>query len=198
MSKFIQNSFLKLQNLGKLASQGGAKDTNENDSYELSSTSDPAVSTLDIKTVLNLNSMNLKDFIDYFDSPDLKQELENQQSVLVLKMQVSGLYDDLDSEVLENLSEKCLNKSIVISIKLESCDKVSIYWKSKDVQQFITLRYYGEEFTENDRKIYAFVADYLASSLSRGQLGTSLIKYIELALTFDVLGFSAVIVLNIS
>ncbi|CAG9811012.1 unnamed protein product [Chironomus riparius] len=36
MSKFIQNSFLKLQNLGKLASQGGAKDTNET-YYELTS-----------------------------------------------------------------------------------------------------------------------------------------------------------------
>ena len=132
----------------------------------------PSVSTLEIKTVTNSSYKNLQYIINLFDSIDLKEELEDKTTVLFLKIHVSDLFDDLNSEAVEEICRKCFKKSIVIFVASENCDKSLIYWKSKDIQQLITLKHYKEEFTENDSKIYKFVADYLAKSLSRGELGT--------------------------
>jgi len=132
------------------------------------------VSTLEIKRLTILCCNKLQNLINLFDSTDLKQELEDQTTVLLLKIQVSDLFDDIDPIVLEDISRKCFNKSIVIFVTSENSNKASIYWKSKDIQQLITLVHYEDELTENDNKIYKFVADYLATSLSKGELGKNL------------------------
>jgi len=132
------------------------------------------LSTLEIKTLISLDCKNLQNLLDLFDSIELKQELEDQTTVLLLKIPVSDLFDDIDPVVLEEINRKCFNKSIIVFVTSENSNKASIYWKSKDIQQLITLVHYEEEFTENDSKIYKFVADYLATSLSKCELGKNL------------------------
>jgi len=142
--------------------------TNENNA------AGPSVSTFEIKTLTKTDCNNLQKFINLFDSDELKHELEDQSTVLLLKIPVSDLFDDIDPVVLEEINRKCFNKSIIIFVTSENSNKASIYWKSKDVQQLITLVHYEEEFTENDSKIYKFIADYLAKSLSKDELGKNL------------------------
>ena len=134
----------------------------------------PSVSALEIKTVTKTDCKNIQNLKDLFDSVELKQEFEDQTTVLLLKIPVNDLFDDLDPIVLKEINRKCFNKSIVMFVTSENSNKASIYWKSKDIQQLITLVHYEEEFTENDSKIYKFVADYLSKSLSKGELGKDL------------------------
>lgn len=145
------------------------------DSFVLTTVeTDASTSFLEIKTHVIQTCKSLKTFFDSLDSPTMIHELEDQTTVLFVKLQINDSLENLDLDEIKYLNSLCFNKSIVIFITSENCFKSLIYWKSKDIPKLITLKHHGDEFTENDRKVYEFVADFLASSLSKGQLGIGL------------------------
>ena len=96
-----------------------------------------------------------------------------------IKLQTDYNIDDFKHTHLKSLQDKCEKKSIVIFLSSKTCNKVSIYWKFKELENFFTLKHYGENYSENDKKIYEFVAEFLVKSLSKGELGELIPKISE-------------------
>lgn len=125
----------------------------------------------DIKEITdNINADNQ----ETSSKQDLSNILENQaatDNVLSIKLQIDDNFEKLSSTELNSLSEKCRNKSIVILLTAKDSDTVYVYWKSKDIDNILILKHYSENYSQDDKKIYEFVAEFLTKSLSKGELG---------------------------
>ncbi|KAL7014891.1 hypothetical protein ACKWTF_016175 [Chironomus riparius] len=109
-----------------------------------------------------LEELNLSIIID---------KLRTSDNIISIKLQINDNFNGFNSVELKSLSEKCANRSIVILLSSKISDKIYIYWKSKDIDYVLSLKHYGENYSQDDKKIYEFIADFLIKSLSRGELG---------------------------
>ena len=68
---------------------------------------------------------------------------------------------------MKTFERKFKFKSIVILVAANDGNEFRIYWKSKDIDKFLTLK----SFNQNDQFLYEYVAEFLAKSLRNGHLG---------------------------
>ena len=118
-----------------------------------------------------LNCRNLPTAIEFFESTNVRSELQIPESVLLIQFQVDEDFGELTTTDLLKLIQICQGKAVVIYITSKNYDKFSIYWKSKDLQYFLMFKLYDGILPNDEKKIYEFIADFVADSLSRGELG---------------------------
>lgn len=98
-------------------------------------------------------------------------QYQDTEKVLFIKVQSEGGLDSLNADEIQTLSRKFIDKAVVFYIASRNNEKFIIYWKSKGIEEFLILMNNGKVFKDNDKIIYDFIADYLAESLSKGELG---------------------------
>lgn len=118
-----------------------------------------------------LNCKDLTSAIEFFDSSNVQDELKVTDTVLYIQFQIEDEFGELTTTDLLKLSSKCSGKSVVIFIESKYGERRLIYWKSKNIQHFLIFADKSETSSYSDKKIHVFVADFLAESLSRGELG---------------------------
>lgn len=90
---------------------------------------------------------------------------------MLLNIEIDGIWENLRQSELQKSSKKCKNKSIVVLLSSKNQDKFSLYWKSKEIPNFLILSPYSDTPTINDKHFYDFLAKFLAESLAAGNLG---------------------------
>jgi hypothetical protein len=121
-----------------------------------------------------MDEVLIKDLASLFDilkTPEIKKYLEDSSNVLLLQIKVKEKFDELSLKELQLLHEMSINKSIVIHLASQNCAKMFIVWKSRELDHFMVFKHYDQRFTEQDNKIYEYIADFLTGSLSKGYLG---------------------------
>ena len=120
-----------------------------------------------------LNCKDLPSAIEFFDSASVKSELQAPESVLFIQFQVEEDFGELTSTDLLKLTQISQEKSVVIYITSKNDDKFSIYWKLKNIQYFLMFKAYDGTSLNDEKKVCEFIADFVAKSLSKGELGES-------------------------
>ncbi|KAL7014918.1 hypothetical protein ACKWTF_016194 [Chironomus riparius] len=95
----------------------------------------------------------------------------SSNSVLRIKIITANDTNELCSINVKKLQQKSKNKSIVIFVAAKDDKKFLIYWKSKDVRQVMFLSSYRDYFSEHDKDVCEFAAEFLVNSLQDGHLG---------------------------
>lgn len=95
----------------------------------------------------------------------------NQQNILKLKINIEEDFNEISTTELKKLQKKFKNISILIFITALNDSKFVIYWKSKDIRKVLRLKSFKDNFIENDKCVYEFVAEFLEGTLKKGHLG---------------------------
>jgi len=90
-----------------------------------------------------------------------------------LKINTDENFDELSTINLKKLQQKFKNKSTVILIAANKGTRFHIYWKSKDSRKVLSLKPYNDCFSEADKDLCEFVADFLAGCLQNEHSGES-------------------------
>jgi len=88
-----------------------------------------------------------------------------------LKFEIDENFTDLSSSQLYYLGVKCENKAVVVAISSKDGEKISIYWKSKELQHFLTFKSYNGMILRDYKELYYFIIKFLVNSLRNGHLG---------------------------
>ena len=105
---------------------------------------------------------------------DFLTDLNDQSSsssVLKYKIRIDENFNEIETINLKKLQSKFVNQSVVLFIAANDETKFYIYWKSKDSQQVLSLKPHADYFSEADKDLCEFVANFLADSLQSGHLG---------------------------
>lgn len=152
-----------------------------NSSISLSSITAEAVIPLKqlkiIRKINNFHAENIESALNKL-SEFLEEQLD-EEKVFFITIIIDERFDPLISEQAELLESICHHRPIVIYFKAKNDRHLSIIWKSKDIPYFLILRYPADdgEFDKNGRKIHDFLAEYLATSLSREEIGKNFFIY---------------------
>lgn len=122
--------------------------------------------------MLSIN--NCKDFssvLQVFETPNVKNEVDNSMTLLVLNIDVDEPCDKLKSKELLQLSNKCKNKAIIIHFSKRNENNFAIHWKSKDLPKFLSFLPEDEASITNENIFYKFIREFLLESLKNGSLG---------------------------
>jgi len=95
----------------------------------------------------------------------------SNEEPLLLNFQFYDNFLDLDSSDLQELLRKCSDKSAVITLEAKEDAKFSIYWKSKEIEEFLVLKPNLKVDLKNVKLLNQFIADFLAESLLSNHLG---------------------------
>jgi len=101
----------------------------------------------------------------------MKAQLNDKKSVLMLKVEISENLNEISGSDLNELNHLSKGKSLVIILTSVSDFKCFIYWKLKDMQNFLAISHYKENFVWEDREVYLFIANFLGECLRRGEIG---------------------------
>jgi len=122
--------------------------------------------------------VNISDFqtiMITLSSNEINDEIQNKETVLVIQIRIENgfdAFDALDGDSIEKLSNRFADKSAVIFLASKTSNNFLIYWKSKDIKNFLFLDFYFYEVSnDKNEQIFNFLADFLAKSLSKGKLG---------------------------
>ncbi|KAL7050247.1 hypothetical protein ACKWTF_004010 [Chironomus riparius] len=103
---------------------------------------------------------------------EIEVEIQNNESVLVIRIRIENAFSAFDKVNLEKLSSRFVEKSVVIFLSSKRNNDFVIYWKSKDIKKFLFLDFYSyEESSCKNENIFNFIVNFLAKSLSKGRLG---------------------------
>lgn len=108
---------------------------------------------------------------EFLASPNLKQTLLDFEKVSLLKIKISGNFKDICSRIYQHLADVCCKKAIIVYLINKDENKPLIYWKSRNIQNFIFLENLYEKSTDKDLKVYEFIVEFLSDELIKGNLG---------------------------
>jgi len=125
-------------------------------------------------------SKDLPKIIEVFDSPKIREEIQKLSLNLLLKIQVEGNFDQLNSNELKILSEKCKENSIVILVSSKNEEKFLLYWKAAEAENFLKFVPYNYANIENVKIFYEFLAEFIVKSLKNDHFGEKLVYFLQL------------------
>ena len=103
---------------------------------------------------------------------EIEQEIQNNETVLLIRIRVENAFSAFDKANLEKLNNRFAAKSVVIFLASKRNNNFIIYWKSKDISKFLFLDFYFyEESSDKNENIFNFIVKFLTKSLSKGKLG---------------------------
>ena len=125
-----------------------------------------------LKFITVKNCTSTADILQYFDSinNDSRTAEENEEPLL-LKFQFYDNFLDLDSSDLLELLRKFGDKSTLMTLEAAVNTIFSIYWKSKENDEFLVLKPNLKLDLNDSKLLNQFVTDFLAESLQNNHLG---------------------------
>ena len=123
----------------------------------------------------NIFCETIKDSIKFLNSQSFSDRLRNSNHVFPVKFQIANNLIDLSEDDLKELSGNFKNDSIVIYLTSILSLKFSIHWKSKDIDNLISLKPFTDILSKDDEEIYEEAVEMIANSLNNNQLGESTI-----------------------
>jgi hypothetical protein len=118
---------------------------------------------------ITLNKDTQADALQLLTDPILDQDFK----VLNLKISIQETFDELSTTKLKELQKKFKDQSFVIFIVADNNTRFHIYWKPKDSRKVLSLKPYKDYFTESDKDLCEYVADFLLNCLQNDQSGKS-------------------------
>ncbi|CAG9812043.1 unnamed protein product [Chironomus riparius] len=143
----------------------------DNEPETMQSNSDQAPST-DLnfikwpKTFSNINNALL-----YIESREVENNLSNIKQALQILYTIEEPFEELNQQQLTKLSVIFNTKSVVIFFMSTDYKLMLIYWKTKDIDYFLSLAPPKKLTILECKEVYGFIADYLIHSLSKNHLG---------------------------
>lgn len=113
----------------------------------------------------------IEDFFAFLETSEIKAQIINNESVLMLTVDIVETLNEISGGDLNELNCLFREKSAVVLFKAVKDFKRFVYWKSKEISNFVTVSHYKEDFGCEDRDVYQFIADFLGESLKKGELG---------------------------
>lgn len=96
---------------------------------------------------------------------------KDEEIVVNLKFEIDESFTDLSSSQLYYLGMKCKHKAVVVGISSKDGENISIYWKSRELQHFLTFKPYSGMIFREYKELYDFIVKFLVTSLRNGHLG---------------------------
>ncbi|CAG9811740.1 unnamed protein product [Chironomus riparius] len=96
---------------------------------------------------------------------------KDEEIVVNLKFEIDESFTDLSSSQLYYLGMKCEHKAVVVAISSKDGENISIYWKSRELQHFLTFKPYSGMIFREYKELYDFIIKFLVTSLRNGHLG---------------------------
>jgi hypothetical protein len=119
----------------------------------------------------SFESSDVENAITCFDTVPGNSNSENLGKVFVTKVIVEQDFGPLSSNDLKELTDKCMDISIVIFFVSRSEKSFSIYWKSKEIQHLLTFKPYDSDYCGYNKMMYEYIVKFLTESLENGHLG---------------------------
>ena len=74
------------------------------------------------------------DNIFYFEANAIREELSNLKDVLYIRFEINEHFNGLSSTKINQLSHKCINKSVLLYFESQNVQESIIYWTQGMVQ----------------------------------------------------------------
>jgi len=103
--------------------------------------------------------------------PTKQHDEISSNKVLKYKIKICENFSEFETINLKKLQLEFSNQSIVLFIAANNGTRFHIYWKLKDTSQILSLKPYEDGFSESDKDLCEFVAEFLADSLNNGHSG---------------------------
>lgn len=95
----------------------------------------------------------------------------NRDVVLFIRLEMINNFEDLKQGQVHKLTKKFRHRSVVLFFESNTNENFIILWKSKDISVFLRLVSYYEKFSNDDRQLCEFIAEFLIKSLCGEHLG---------------------------
>jgi len=105
--------------------------------------------------------------LEHFESNAIREELSNLKNVLYIRFEISERFNGLRLTKINQLSHKCINKSVLLHFESQIAHGSIIYWKSKGNQYFLNYKF----SEENSEEFKDFVTSFIKDSLKKGHQG---------------------------
>ena len=115
----------------------------------------------------NINCIN-NEYIKYFDNSD---ESINNESYKMIKFEFMDSLPEINEAVLQLMKQKYQLKSIVLILISKNDEEFSIFWKSKEIENFLEIRNTKKLNWEENLKLCEYTAEFLVNCLRNNQLG---------------------------
>lgn len=93
------------------------------------------------------------------------------QNVTIIKFKNVTFEAPINSDEFDLVANKWLGKSIVLLIAAENDDDFMIYWKSSEIDYFLSFKPYNSSEIEANKTLFQFIVKFLANSLKQNHLG---------------------------
>ena len=110
---------------------------------------------------------NLTDTLKFL----LSFSYDNSSKVIFYKFVIDEYFKEIGENELREIKSKFKDKSVIIYLSAKINSMFSLYWKSKDINNFLAIKFHDDQFVEDDKHLYDFVADFMTQSLKDGHLG---------------------------
>ncbi|KAL7030639.1 hypothetical protein ACKWTF_006735 [Chironomus riparius] len=117
------------------------------------------------------NFQHVENLSSFFKSVETSSLARKSNKVLLFKLKIEKILFKPSVAELDELAELFANNSIVILLSTKDGKNFFLYWKSKEIRNFLMLKIYNECDFMNDLRLFEFLAKFLSDGLRHGHLG---------------------------
>ncbi|CAG9803232.1 unnamed protein product [Chironomus riparius] len=117
------------------------------------------------------NFQLVENLSSFFKSVEISPLAKESNKVLLFKLKIEEILFKPSVAELDELAELFANNSIVILLSTKDGKNFFLYWKSKEIRNFLMLKIYNECDFMNDLRLFEFLAKFLSNGLMQGHLG---------------------------
>jgi len=119
-----------------------------------------------VKLTIN-NCEHSREALDFLISDSQLNEINK---TLIISVTMNTLFEHPDRTEIQNLAAICKTKPVMIIFFTESFDRFQIFWKSKEITNFLTLKPLKKPLSKQ-KQLFGFIADFLIHCLPNGHSG---------------------------
>ncbi|KAL7016081.1 hypothetical protein ACKWTF_016800 [Chironomus riparius] len=112
-----------------------------------------------------------ENIVEHFESTAIREQLCNSKGVLFIRFEITEDFNGLSSSKINQISHKCIKKSVLLCFESKNAQRCFIYWKLKNIHHFLNFDFCEQNFGENVVGFNDFVMNFIKDSLMKGHLG---------------------------
>ncbi|XP_070491682.1 uncharacterized protein [Chironomus tepperi] len=119
----------------------------------------------------SVDKLEVKRIVETLENSIEKEEFVELKSVSIAKFLLDESLTDEKCEILYKISEKWTDRSIVVIFSSNDKEQCMIYWKTKELHNFLTFKFHNDEPLKFGKDLRKFIAEFLIISLDNGHSG---------------------------
>ncbi|XP_070491683.1 uncharacterized protein [Chironomus tepperi] len=151
----VSNTSLKVENQLKISENLVSKNVNKNS----------------LLWKQSVDKLEFKRIVEFLENSTKKEEFVEIKSVSIAKYLLDGSLSDRKSEILHKISEKWMNRTMIVIFSSNDKEQCIIYWKTKELHNFLTFKFHNDEPLKFDKDLRKFIIEFLIISLHNGHSG---------------------------